>query len=162
VGFGDLAGHGVYTISQNSASVTYTGVSCGTGCYTLNQTGNLLFDYGTAKGNGAYLFGWLQLLNVTQTGTTGNFNDTLMVNLIINGGSLAGKFITGNGVVALTIAFKSTTSLANLLNGQTLGAWINSGTVTPETVPEPSSLLVLGAGLLGFMGLTQIKRLSVG
>lgn len=163
VGFGNLAGNGVYTIIQlGGVSVSYNGVSCGAGCYSLNQVGNLTFDYGTAKGNGSLLTGFLQLLNVTQTGTTGNFNDTLMVNLIIKGGTLASKFSTGNGIVELTLAFKSATSLAGLMTGQTLGAWINSGTVNPQAVPEPPSLLVLGVGLLGFAGLTRIKRLSIG
>jgi hypothetical protein len=161
-GFGSLGSTGVYTILQNSATVNYTGTSCGTGCYSLTQVGNLVFDYGTVKNSGTLLNGYLQLLNVTQTGVIGNFNDMLMVNLIVNGGSLASKFGGGIGVVELTIAFKSATSLASLMTGQTLNSWIQSGTVNPVAVPEPASLLILGAGLISFVVLARKKHLSVG
>jgi hypothetical protein len=161
-GFGNLGSTGVYTILQNGAAINYTGTSCGTGCYGLNQTGNLVFDYGNVKGSSNLLTGYLQLVNVTQTGVIGNFNDMLMVNLIVNGGSLASKFGGGTGIVELTIAFKSATSLASLMTGQTLNSWIQSGTVNSTAVPEPASLLILGAGLVSFAALGRKKRLSAG
>ena len=148
---------GIYTILQNGASVNYTGVSCGASCYSLSQTGNLIFDYGTAKNKGSLLTGMLQLLNVTQTGNTGNFNENLPVNLIITGGSLASKF-GSNGILQMTLAFKSGTSLANL--SSQIGAWINSGTVRPASAaPEPSSLLMLGTGLVAIAGLMRKVKL---
>lgn len=160
-GFGSVGSSGTYTILQNGATINYTGSSCGASCYNLNQTGSLAFDYGTAKGNGSYLTGNLQLVNVTQTGTVGNFNDMMMVNLVVTGGSLASKFAGGNGIVVLTLAFKSGTDLTTLLHGQSLGAWINSGTVNPAgAVPEPASIVMLGASLAGFAGLLRRKNPS--
>jgi hypothetical protein len=161
-GLGPVVGKsGVYTILQNSATVNYTGSSCGSSCYNLNQSGNLMFDYGSAKGSGNFLTGYLQLLNVTQTGTIGNFNDMMNVNLVVTGGSLQSKFSGNQAIVQLTLAFKSGTDLTSLLHGQSLGAWINSGTVNPTgTVPEPASVLMLGASLAGFAGLLRSKKLS--
>jgi hypothetical protein len=160
-GLGSTDKSGFYTVQQNGATVNYMGTSCGAQCYSLNQTGNLLFDYGSAKNSGNFLTGFLQLVNVTQTGTVGNFNDMMTVNLVVNGGSLASKFPGNNAVVQLTLAFKSATSLTSLLTGQKLGAWINSGTVNPTgTVPEPASVLMLGASLAGFVALLRRKNLS--
>ena len=148
---------GIYTILQNGALVT-SGTSCGSNCWNLTQTGNLIFDYGTAKNNGSYLTGYLQLVNVSQSGTTGTFNNNLLVNLTVNGGSLASKFGNG-GIVQLTLAFKSGASLATI--SSQIGAWIHDGTVNPATaVPEPASLVMLGASLAGFVGLVRRKKLS--
>lgn len=155
--------HGIYSILQHGAKLSYTGTSCGTGCFGLSQTGSLIFDYGSSKtgcnnpaSSTCFLTGLLQLVNVTQTGNTGNFNEHLMVNLTITGGTLQSQFAGNNGIVQLTLAFLSGASLAGISSA--IGAWIHVGSVNP-TAPEPSSLVMLGTGLVLIAGLTRKMKI---
>ena len=159
----DLGGSsGVYEIQQMGTLVS--GTPAGGGVYNLTQSGGLnngflYFTYGGVKGSGSLLFGNLQLVNLTQAGSTGNFNDDLVVNLFILGGSLATKFVTNNGILQLTIHFPTGADLANILGGGGFNAVISDGTVVP--VPEPASLLMLGSTLLAFGGLGWKAKLFV-
>lgn len=88
------------------------------------------------------------------------FNDQLMVNLAVNGGTLGSKFANG-GVLQLTLAFESDASLANI--SQQASAWVSSGHVAPMAgVPEPASLLVSRREPLSRLWIARRKDFSFG
>ncbi|SRR5208337_943299 len=155
-GYGPLlSSTGFYSIVNNGASVYSTG-SCGSGCYDLGQSMPVAFSYGSTAGASDLLTGNLSLVDIVQTaGNGGIFNDMLKVNFAVTGGSLSSAFPNDKGVVQLTIHFKSDVNLGALLSGQQVKAQAISGVVYP--VPEPASLTLLGAGLLGFAGICRKK-----
>jgi hypothetical protein len=161
VGQGSLDGHGRYSISQNGAVIT-SGTSCGAGCYNINQSADLIFKYGSTATNGSLLTGDLQLLNITQTPSTksGVFNEALVVDLTITGGSLASKFAGGTGILQITLLFTSSESLSSLKSKQILDAAIHDGTVNPLLLPEPGSLALLGTGLVSLGGVVRFFKLQ--
>jgi len=149
-GTGTLSsGPAPYTISQSG--VTITGTYLGSETWSIAQSGSLDFCYGGC-GSGALLTGDLQLVSLAQTGSTGTFNHLLAANLTNLGGSLAG--LLGNaGVLSITIDFSSTTDLASLPPGATLGANVSSGEIFPS--PEPESMILVGSGLILLGGLVR-------
>jgi hypothetical protein len=150
------SGPGFYSIVNGGASIFSNG-GCGTGCFMLGQSGPLAFKYGSTAGAGDLLTGQLYLTDIVQTALGGGiFNDQLVINFIATGGSLQGAFGNNNGIVQLTIKFTTNQSLASIMSGQQLLAKVVSGAVFP--VPEPSSLPLLGAGILGLAVLCR-KRL---
>lgn len=163
-GFGSLSSTGYYSVLNGGATINSNG-SCGTGCYLLNQSSAINFMYTSLQnGNGTNLLdGSLQLIDITQSGTSGVFNDKLVVNFTPTGGTLdtPSKFPLGTGRLQLTIQFHTTQSLATLLSGHTLSASAISGLLVPTTngpaLPEPASLTLLGGGLLAFAGVCRKK-----
>lgn len=161
IGQGSLNSAGKYSISQNGATIT-SGASCGANCYGINQTADLIFKYGSTATNGSLLTGDLQLVDISQTPSTktGVFNDALVIDLTITGGSLASKFAGGSGFLQITLLFSSKQSLATLKNKQILDAAIHSGTVNPLLLPEPGSLALLGTGLVSLGGVVRFFKLQ--
>lgn len=164
VGNGTLTSVGFYSILQNGATINgaLSGPCSGSpaSCtFGITQSNDLIFKYGSTAGTGNLLTGDLQLVDLTQTPSTqtGIFDESLTINLTTLSGSLASAFSTGNGVVQLTLAFASNTSLATLASGHTLNARVHSGSVNPLAVPEPASLGLLGGGLLALGTLLRKK-----
>lgn len=161
--FGDPSGvfagvAGYYSILNGGATVSSMSPgACGTsGCvFVLTQSAPVAFTLGSSPGGNDLLTGSLELVDIVQTGSAGVFNDALVINLTVTGGSLQGLFAGNNGSVQLTIKFSSGQNLVNIAKNQAFLAEVISGAVFP--VPEPGSLTLLGAGLLGFAGLCRKK-----
>jgi hypothetical protein len=162
--FGSLFPSGTYSIS-NSAPITYStgGVSCGANCFNLAGSANFTLY----NGNGTVaLAGILSPLTISQTsGGSGVFNEALAINLTIlsgaAGGTLAHEFVGSDGILTLELLFQSTTGLGALTPSQNLFAGVQNGDLSPVNVPlpEPASLTLVGAGLLGFAALCRKKKL---
>jgi hypothetical protein len=125
---------------------------------TITQTGPAAFTLGTSFGDGSLLTGTLQLVNLGQIGGTGNFNYDLTANLTVTGGSLASFFYNGTGVTTITILLAPGQSIIGLAGGTSVTGNNPVGTLT--STPEPSSVLLLGSGLLMFGGVLRRKLVA--
>jgi hypothetical protein len=151
-GTGIFLSSGPYSITAPSG-VTATGTLTGPDTWSISQTGSLLFSYGTS---GSLLTGNLQLVDLSQSSSIGTFNDQLVANLTITGGSLAGLFSPSGGIAQLIIDLPSGVDLSTLTTGQTETANVSEGSI--YQTPEPGSMLLIGSGLLGLAGLVRRRR----
>jgi len=154
-------GSACYSIINNGAVVSM-GAGCGTDCYMLNQSAPMLLKIGSTAGGSDFLLGQLTLVDIVQSGQAGTFNDALKIDLKVTGGSLQPDFFNNNGVVQLTIKFKTNENLAMLLSessGQNITAQVTHGAIIP--VPESGTLTLLGFGLLGLAWVCRKKGIFV-
>jgi hypothetical protein len=152
-GSGTLASSGSYTITQGGG-VTVTGTWVSSNTWNITQNGSLGFTYGPGL-----LTGNLTLVSLTQTGITGEFNDQLLANVTITGGSLfASNTFPNNAQAELIIVFSSSQSLQTLSQGDTLDASFLGGFIDPAPTGEPASMILVGSGLLLLGGVVRRRR----
>jgi hypothetical protein len=161
----DGTNSGYYTIqnANGGTMITNGGSGCNGTCTLLNQSNSqgILFDLGSSnmKGSNDLLTGYLTLQDVSQSGKTGTFNNNLMVNLVITGGSMQSLFAGSNGIVQLFLTINSGLhSIYNMPSTGTLVSPLHGGTIN-STLPEPSSLALLGSGLISLGGLMMRFKL---
>lgn len=133
----DLLGNsGTYELDANGVTIQLTGTAPQ---YTVTQSAPISFSF--VNGATTYLTGNLELDSLGVVGSTGNFNDDLVGNLQITGGTLDSLF--PSGILGLTI---------DLPSGKTIGTGTVDATLSSGEInaPEPASLSLFGIGLLGF------------
>jgi hypothetical protein len=162
-----------YSITE-APGPTVTGTLTGANTWSIVQCAPLTFSYGAG---GSLLEGNLELLSLTETGSTGQFDTTLVLDLTNLSGSPAHVF-SPPGAVA---------QLGSLGAGQQLSATLSGGELYPVTLqfigphpwhtddpwnphslplpqhlpdpaPEPTSMLLVGSGLLVLGGLVRRRR----
>jgi hypothetical protein len=150
------SGPAPYSFTSTLNSITLTLLNAAAGTWSVSETAPILFSYG--KG-GSLLTGDLNLLNFVEApgSKQGMFNYTASTNLVVTGGSLASIFASSHGVLDVMLKFDNGKNIQRLLgNFKTLGAHIGGGEVL--TTPEPTSLLLLGSGLLVLGTFLRFRR----
>jgi hypothetical protein len=161
-GFGIFtSGPAPYSITQ-AATTTITGTltskTATSATWSITQSAPLKFSYGTG---GSLLTGNLELVNLSVSGKTGNFDTTLEVDLTDLGGSLAPLFSSVGAKVQLTIQYKGSGTLLAALEGLGTGTLSTGLALSGGEIlrtPEPASMLLVGAGLLVLGTLFRRRR----
>jgi hypothetical protein len=85
------------------------------------------------------------------TGTAnGNGTASLLLNLVVTGGTFAFERFTGNATITGMITLTSPTT------GATGGTY--AGTLRDTDIPEPSTLAIVGAGIMGLGALRRRRK----
>jgi PEP-CTERM motif len=158
-GLGSLLGDtGFYSLMSGAPIALTLGPSFSPIFADYTASGTLNFDITTAPGGGGttLLQGTLTLVDLVQAFSTGMTNTSAVLNLSVNGGSLA-SFSSGNtGIGQLTINLSGLGFLPSLGSGS---AKLSGATLDALPTPEPQSMLLFGTGLLLF-GIVLRRRLA--
>jgi hypothetical protein len=162
---GTATGTGAFGFLGNSLTWTLTGGPVG--LQLVADTPPVLAEYFAVAGtlnldvmSGAIdeLSGTLNLVDLSQNFNSGNTDNLLLANLTGLSGALAPSF-GGAGTVQVTIDLTGVGFLPNLSSTSSL-APITHGFITPTATPEPTSLLLLGTGLLSMGGFLRRRILG--
>jgi hypothetical protein len=171
----------VVSLSQNLSELSFTldttastgSVFKSTGAFINVGSGGAVTSASSKSGSASNLIGWVlsnsgsnyelnglgALASPAQTiigGTAGSFTAYASANSSIDGNGSHNPFVQGTGYFVLDIAgVTAATDITNVA--------FSFGTTPGSTVsaPEPSSLVLLGIGLLGFVGLVG-RKLIIG
>ncbi|MFZ0420467.1 MAG: PEP-CTERM sorting domain-containing protein [Candidatus Sulfotelmatobacter sp.] len=148
---------GPYSMANDFWEINFAGITVNMDSLgNITQSAGAALTLGTTNGGLDLLTGSLQLVSFSQTLATGGYNDALVANLTNLGGTLAPYFYNGTGVTQITIDFNSTAPVIGLpLGSPPVTGTYSSGELT--STPEPSSLLLLGSGLMVFGGILRRK-----
>ncbi|BAW80605.1 hypothetical conserved protein [Candidatus Nitrosoglobus terrae] len=156
------------TISGTTAPIEILFTGGALNIYTSNSrikpTGSFSQDQSTITGTSTGLF--LSAVGAPIGGLVGsNGTQDVVLQSFINSGSLqkitAGSgsgFLQATGGSQLGNVGNNPISLGSIFNSGATNGYAVSGSLTLKTVPEPSSLAVLGIGLLGLAASSSVRR----
>jgi len=161
-GDGVFAGYNGFYILKGTALTTgsLNAGSCGAGLctWTLSTAApGYSFEFDSKKnGTGTdFLSGTLTMLSMTEVPAGKVFNETITLELVVSGGTLAQLFADNHGQVVFNVQSQTTTSLSNSPNGRGIQGILENGDLSQA--PEPGTMALLGSGFLLVGGFLRRK-----
>jgi hypothetical protein len=160
-----LALDGSYTMWIKGGVPTLTPVPGGFGSFTVDMGSATMFMDVKLNGSMGELFAQVILTDLFSGGTparpspVATFDGTFMT--LSSSGSFTSMFPpTGVGSIDFTVQLGNHRPLGPLAPNVTTSGYLSSGeSVAPLVVPEPSSLALLGTGVLGLAALLRRKMI---